>query len=65
MTTARSAPAPRARDRGRGRSPGSRSGSWSTRLDTFSDAIREVTLPLRHDDIIRQQAAEKDVDPPT
>ena len=32
-----------------------------TRLDTFSDAIREVTLPLRHDDIIRQQAAEKDV----
>jgi soluble lytic murein transglycosylase len=32
-----------------------------TRLDTFSNAIREVTLPLRHDDIIRQQAAEKDV----
>ena len=32
-----------------------------TRLDTFSDAILEVTLPLRHDDIIRQQAEEKDV----
>ena len=31
------------------------------RLDTFSDAIREVTLPLQHEDIIRQQAAEKDV----
>ncbi|UJA20431.1 lytic transglycosylase domain-containing protein [Thermoleophilia bacterium SCSIO 60948] len=28
-----------------------------------SDAIREVTLPLRHDDIIRQQADEKGVDP--
>ncbi|HYU59326.1 MAG TPA: lytic transglycosylase domain-containing protein [Solirubrobacterales bacterium] len=32
-----------------------------TRLDTFEEAIREVTLPLRHDDIIRQQADEKDV----
>ena len=27
------------------------------------DAVREFTLPLRHDDIIRQQAAEKDLDP--
>src|SRR3954469_7160456 len=26
------------------------------------DAIQELTLPLRHDDIIRQQAKEKDVD---
>ncbi len=26
------------------------------------DAIREVTLPLRHDDIIRQQARDKEVD---
>jgi soluble lytic murein transglycosylase len=25
-------------------------------------ALREITLPLRHDDIIRQQAAEKDLD---
>jgi soluble lytic murein transglycosylase len=31
------------------------------RLGTFSDVILEVTLPLRHDDIIRQQAEEKDV----
>jgi soluble lytic murein transglycosylase len=28
---------------------------------TIQDALREVTLPLRHDDIIRQQAAEKGV----
>jgi soluble lytic murein transglycosylase len=28
----------------------------------FNEAIREVTLPLRHDDIIRQQASDKDVD---
>jgi soluble lytic murein transglycosylase len=27
------------------------------------DAIREITLPLRHEDIIRQQAREKDLDP--
>ena len=27
------------------------------------DAVREFTLPLHHDDIIRQQAAEKDLDP--
>ena len=31
--------------------------------DELSDRIREVTLPLRHDDIIRQQAEEKDVPP--
>jgi soluble lytic murein transglycosylase len=29
--------------------------------DTFQDPLREVTLPLRHEDIIRQQAAEKNV----
>lgn len=28
----------------------------------FDDVIQELTLPLRHEDIIRQQAAEKDVD---
>lgn len=28
----------------------------------FDRAIREITLPLRHEDIIRQQASEKDVD---
>jgi soluble lytic murein transglycosylase len=32
-----------------------------SRLD-FGEAIDEITLPLRHDDIIRQQAEEKDVD---
>ena len=31
-----------------------------TRID-FGDTITELTLPLRHDDIIRQQAAEKGV----
>jgi soluble lytic murein transglycosylase len=29
----------------------------------LGDAVREITLPLRHDDIIRQQAREKDLDP--
>jgi len=29
----------------------------------LGDALREVTLPLRHDDVIREQAAEKDLDP--
>ncbi|MGI9021068.1 MAG: lytic transglycosylase domain-containing protein [Solirubrobacterales bacterium] len=29
----------------------------------LDDAIREVTLPLRHDDIIRQQAERFDLDP--
>ena len=28
----------------------------------LGEVIREVTLPLRHDDIIRQQAGDKDVD---
>ena len=27
------------------------------------EAVREITLPLRHDDIIRQQAADKGLDP--
>jgi soluble lytic murein transglycosylase len=29
----------------------------------FGHAVREIELPLRHEDIIRQQAAEKDLDP--
>ncbi len=29
----------------------------------FDKAVKEVTLPLRHDDIIRQQAADKSLDP--
>jgi soluble lytic murein transglycosylase len=28
----------------------------------LGDAVRELTLPLRHDDIIRQQAEDKDLD---
>jgi soluble lytic murein transglycosylase len=32
-----------------------------TQFDPLEEAIREVTLPLRHDDIIRQQAEEKEV----
>jgi soluble lytic murein transglycosylase len=35
----------------------------ATRLVDVEEALREVTLPLRHDDVIRQQAAEKDLDP--
>jgi soluble lytic murein transglycosylase len=27
------------------------------------DAVREITLPLRHEDIIRQQARDKNIDP--
>ncbi len=33
-----------------------------SRVDV-GEAIREVTLPLRHDDIIRQQAEDKNLDP--
>jgi soluble lytic murein transglycosylase len=33
-----------------------------SRID-IQKAIRELTLPLQHDDIIRQQAAEKNLDP--
>jgi soluble lytic murein transglycosylase len=29
----------------------------------FHHAVKELTLPLRHEDIIRQQASEKDLDP--
>ena len=32
-------------------------------LGPLDDAVREITLPLRHEDIIRQQAADKDLDP--
>ena len=31
-------------------------------LGPLGDAVREITLPLRHEDIIRQQAADKEVD---
>jgi soluble lytic murein transglycosylase len=33
-----------------------------SRID-FEKAILEITLPLRHDDVIRQQASEKGLDP--
>ena len=29
----------------------------------FDDAVKEIALPLRHEDIIRQQARDKDLDP--
>ncbi len=29
----------------------------------LEDAVREITLPLHHEDIIRQQAADKQIDP--
>ena len=32
------------------------------RVDPLEDTLREITLPLRHDDIIRQQSREKGVD---
>ncbi len=32
-------------------------------LGPLGDEVREITLPLRHDDIIRQQAAEKGIEP--
>ena len=31
--------------------------------DDLEEAVREITLPLRHDDIIRQQAHDKNLDP--
>jgi soluble lytic murein transglycosylase len=34
-----------------------------TGLGPLGEAVREITLPLKHDDIIRQQAADKDLDP--
>ena len=32
-------------------------------IGPLGEAVRELTLPLRHDDIIRQQAADKGLDP--
>jgi soluble lytic murein transglycosylase len=34
-----------------------------TALPQLRHAAREITLPLRHEDVIRQQAAEKGIDP--
>ena len=33
-------------------------------LGPLGDEVREITLPLRHEDIIRQQAADKGSTPP-
>jgi soluble lytic murein transglycosylase len=41
---------------------GAGAGLAVSELDFIEDTIRELTLPLRHDDIIRQQAADKNVD---
>jgi soluble lytic murein transglycosylase len=38
-------------------------GGASVLLPTVDEAVQEVTLPLRHDDIIRQQASDKGLDP--
>ncbi len=32
-------------------------------VNSLPDAVRSITLPLKHEDIIRQQAREKDLDP--
>ena len=37
-------------------------GGFAVLLPTVDKAVKEVTLPLRHEDIIRQQAADKDLD---
>jgi soluble lytic murein transglycosylase len=37
--------------------------AFVTGVGPFGEVVREITLPLRHDDIIRQQAADKDLDP--
>jgi soluble lytic murein transglycosylase len=34
-----------------------------TGLGPLGEAVREITLPLKHEDIIRQQADDKDLDP--
>jgi soluble lytic murein transglycosylase len=34
-----------------------------TGVGPLGEAVREITLPLRHDDIIRQQARDKSLDP--
>ncbi len=38
-------------------------GTLAVTLPTVDKAVKEVTLPLRHEDIIRQQARDKDLDP--
>ena len=40
-----------------------RFGWWPVASGKFDQAIQELTLPLRHEDIIRQQSAKKNLDP--
>jgi soluble lytic murein transglycosylase len=42
---------------------GGSAAAFATGVGPLGDAVREITLPLRHDDIIRQQASDKDLDP--
>ena len=42
---------------------GGTSASLLTGVGPLGDAVRTITLPLRHEDIIRQQAADKGIDP--
>ena len=53
--------APAGRSVAGGRRRARRRRRWSPAA-TFDEAIQELTLPLRHEDIIRQQSAEKGVD---
>jgi len=38
-------------------------GAFALGVGPFGDAVRKITLPLNHEDVIRQQAAAKDLDP--
>src|SRR5215217_5372156 len=63
--TRRSRPAPpRPRRPSRARALRRRLGFLAAVVAPWADqAVQEVTLPLRHEDIIRQQASDKDLDP--
>jgi soluble lytic murein transglycosylase len=77
-TRSRTAPARRARSKRRGRAVhrrrriialvvvavlGAGIAASVAGLGPLGETVREVTLPLRHDDIIRQQASDKGLDP--
>lgn len=38
-------------------------GGWLASCNSFNSAVTEIRYPLRHDDIIRQQAKDKNLDP--
>lgn len=42
---------------------GAAAASMIAGIGPLGEAVREITLPLRHEDIIRQQAADKNIDP--